>query len=51
MEHLDHPPPPEPHFNDAKMARFVLRAPSSLGNLSTDVFETRKANATTFGAL
>ena len=29
MEHLDHPSPP-PHFNDAKMARFALRASSSL---------------------
>ena len=28
MEHLDHPSPP--HFNDAKMARFALRASSSL---------------------
>ena len=28
MEHFDHPSPP--HFNDAKMAGFVLRAPSSL---------------------
>ena len=27
MEHFDHP---SPHFNDAKMAGFGLRAPSSL---------------------
>ena len=27
MEHLDHP---SPHFNDTKMARFALRASSSL---------------------
>ena len=30
MEHLCHPPPPPPHFSHAKMARFALRAPSSL---------------------
>ena len=32
MEHFDHPSPPSPppHFNDAKMAGFGLRAPSSL---------------------
>ena len=30
MKNLDPPPPPPPHFNDGKMARFALRANSSL---------------------
>ena len=30
MEHFNHPSPPPPHFNDAKMADFGLRATSSL---------------------
>ena len=25
MEHFDHPSPPLPHFNDAKMAGFGLK--------------------------